>query len=70
MATEKKSNAGNRRQFVRTNVPLAERIAAGVIIVLLAGIAVAIAIKGRHFNPDIFAVRNDSLKSTSAAVAG
>jgi len=70
MANEKKSSAGNRRQFVRTNVPLAELIAGGVIIVLLAGIAIAIAIKGRHFNPDIFAVRTDSLKSTIAAVTG
>jgi len=70
MATEKKSSAGNRRQFVRTNVPMAERIAGGVIILLLAGIGIAIAIKGRHFNPDIFAVRADSLKSTAAAVIG
>ena len=70
MANEKKSGAGNRRQFVRTNVPLAELIAGGVIIVLLAGIAIAIAIKGRHFNPDIFAVRTDSLKSTITAVTG
>ena len=70
MATEKKSSAGNRRQFVRTKVPPAERIAGGVIILLLAGIGIGIAIKGRHFNPDIFAVRADSLKSTAAAVTG
>ena len=30
----------------------------------------AIAIKGRHFNPDLFAVRTDSLKSTATAVVG
>ena len=70
MANEKKIGAGNRRQFVRTNVPLAELVAGGIIIVLLAGIAIAIAIKGRHFNPDIFAVRTDSLKSTITAVTG
>jgi hypothetical protein len=70
MASEKKSGAGNRREFVRTKVPLAERISSIVIIVLLAGIGVAIAIKGKHFNPDIFAVRTDSLKSTTNAVEG
>jgi len=70
MATEKKSGAGNRRQFVRTRVPLAERVASVVIVVLLAAIGVAIAIKGKHFNPDLFAVRTDSLKSTAVAVAG
>ncbi len=70
MASEKKTGTGNRRQFVRTNVPLSERVASVVIAVLLAGIGIAIAIKGRHFNPDLFAVRTDSLKSTSAAVEG
>jgi hypothetical protein len=70
MANEQKPAAGNRRQFVRTRVPLAERTASLVIFVLLLAIGVAIAYKGRHFNPDIFAVRTDSLKSTSAAVEG
>jgi hypothetical protein len=70
MANEKKSGAGNRRQFVRTNIPLAERVASVVIVVLLAGIGIAIAIKGKHFDPNLFAVRPDSLKSTAAAVEG
>jgi predicted secreted protein len=70
MASEKKSGSGNRREFVRTRVPLAERVASVVIMGLLAGIGIAIGIKGKHFNPDIFAVRTDSLKSTSAAVEG
>ena len=69
MANEK-NGTGNRRQFVRNRVPLAERVASIVIVVLLAGIGVAIAIKGKHFNPDLFAVRTDSLKSTSVAVEG
>jgi hypothetical protein len=69
MANEK-NGAGNRRQFVRMRVPLAERVASIVIVVLLAGIGIAIAIKGKHFNPDLFAVRTDSLKSTSVAVEG
>src|SRR5579863_5052173 len=70
MASEKKSGTGNRREFIRTEVPLAERVASFIIVVLLVGIGVAIAIKGKHFNPDIFAVRTDSLKSTTAAVEG
>jgi hypothetical protein len=68
MANEKKT--GNRRQFVRTNISLTERLASGVIIILLAGIGVAIAVKGRHFDPGLYNVRAESLKSTSEAVAG
>ena len=70
MANEKKPAAGNRRQFVRTQVPLAERVASGVIVLLMAGIGIAIAIKGKHFDPNLFAVRTDSLKSTATAVEG
>lgn len=70
MANEKKSGPGNRRDFVRTKVPLAESVASVIILLLLAGIGVAIVIKGKHFDPNLFAVRTDSLKSTSAAVEG
>ena len=70
MAIEKKIRAGNRKEFVRTKIPLAEYIASAVILLLLAIIGVAIAVKGRHFDPNLFAVRTDSLKSTSAAVEG
>ena len=35
MAIEKKSGAGNRKEFVRTKVPLAENIASAVILLLL-----------------------------------
>ena len=70
MASEKKSGAGSRREFVRTKIPLSERIASVVIVVLMAGIGILIAIKGKHFDPNLFAVRTDSLKSTSAAVEG
>jgi len=41
-----------------------------IIVVLLAGIGVSIAIKGKHFDPNLFAVRTESLKSTAAAVEG
>jgi len=70
MASELKPGPGNRRQLVRTRVPLAERVASVVIVVLLAGIGVLIAIKGKHFDPNLFAVRTESLKSTAAAVEG
>ena len=70
MASEKKSGAGNRREFVRTKISLGERVASLVIVILLAGIGIAIAIKGRHFDPNLFAVRTESLKSTAAAVEG
>ena len=70
MANEPKPGSGNRRQFVRTRVPLAERIASVVIVLLLVGIGLAIAFKGRHFDPNLFSVRTDSLNSTATAVAG
>jgi hypothetical protein len=70
MASEKKTSTGNRKQFVRTKIPVAESVASIVIVLLMAGIGIAIAIKGKHFDPNLFAVRTDSLKSTSAAVEG
>ena len=70
MATIKPFRTGNRREFVRTQVPTSELTAGAVILVLIAGIGVAIAIKGRHYNPDLYDVRTDSLKSTAAAVEG
>lgn len=70
MASENKSGTGNRRQFVRTKIPLPERIASIIIIFAMAGIGIAIAIKGKHFDPNLFAVRTDSLKSTATAVEG
>jgi len=70
MANEKKPAPANRRQFVRTRIPLAESIASIVILGLIVVIGVAIAIKGRHFDPNLFAVRTDSLKSTAAVVEG
>ena len=68
MANEKKSGPGYRRDCVRTKVPLAESVASVIILLLLAGIGVVIVIKGKHFDPNLFTVRTDSLKSTSAAV--
>ena len=70
MATPPPSRPGNRRQFVRTRVPFVERLSGLILLLLLVVIGVAIAWKGKHFNPDLFAVRTDSLKETAAAVTG
>lgn len=70
MASEKKYGSGGRKQFVRTRVPVAESIAGAVILLLLAGITLAIYHAGKHFDPNRYAVRADSLKSTAAAVEG
>ncbi len=70
MASENKSGTGNRREFVRLNIPLAERIASVVIIALLAGVGILIAIKGKHFDPNLYNVRTEALRSTAAAVVG
>jgi hypothetical protein len=70
VANEKKHAAGGRKQFVRTRVPAAESIAGAVILALLMVIAFAIYHKGKVFDPNLYAVRTDSLKSTAAPVAG
>jgi hypothetical protein len=66
-ATAKKRG---RNAFVRTAVPTAERVSGIVIVILLLGIGVAIAIKGQHFNPDLYSLRTDALDSTKSAVEG
>ena len=70
MANENKSGAGGRRQFVRTRVPVVESVASAVILLLLVVIGLAIYRKGKHFDPNLYVVRTDSLKSTAAAVVG
>jgi Family of unknown function (DUF6599) len=70
MANDKKYGAGGRKQFVRTRVPAAERISSAVILLLVVVIAWAVYHKGKNFDPNRYAVRTDSLKSTAAAVEG
>jgi len=70
MPSEKKYGSGGRKQFVRTRVPAGERIAGAVILLLLVVIALVIRRQGTHFDPNRYAVRADSLKSTAAAVEG
>src|SRR5580700_4849013 len=70
MADEKKYGSGGRKQFVRTRVPLAETISGAVILVLLVVIGVAVYHKGKVYDPNLYAVRPDSLKGTAAPVEG
>ena len=57
MANEKKYGSGGRKQFVRTRVPIAESISGAVILVLLVVIGFAIYYEGKHFDPNLYAVR-------------
>jgi hypothetical protein len=70
MGSEKKYGGASRKDFVRTQIPLAENMTSVVILLLLVGIGVAVAIKGKHFDPNLYSVRNGSLDATAAAVVG
>ena len=70
MAIEKKYGTGGRKQFVRIRVSAVERIASTVILILVVAIGLAIYHKGKVFDPNLYAVRTDSLKSTALAVEG
>ena len=70
MANEKNYGSGGRKQFVRTRVPAAESLASVIILLLLVAIGFAIYHKGKVFDPNLYAVRTDSLKSTAAPVVG
>jgi hypothetical protein len=61
---------GNRKTFRRVKVSATERTASLIIVVLLGVIGGAIWWKGRHFDPNRFALRIDALKSTVAEVKG
>jgi len=65
-----KSPTGNRKTFRRTKVSPAERVASLIIVVLLVAIGVVIWFKGKHYDPDRFALNADALKSTASAVEG
>jgi len=61
---------GNRKTFRRTKVSATERVASLVIVILLGVISVVIWWKGRHFDPNRFALNTDALKSTAQEVKG
>src|ERR1035437_10490142 len=65
-----KPPTGNRKTFRRTKVSPVERVVSLVTVVLLVVIGGAIWFKGKHYNPDLFALNPDALKSTAAAVEG
>src|ERR1039458_1111789 len=65
-----KPPTGNRKTFRRTRVSTVERVVSLITVVLLVVIGVAIWFKGKHYNPDRFALNPDALKSTAAAVEG
>jgi hypothetical protein len=65
-----KPPTGNRKTFRRTKVSPVERVVSLITVVLLVVIGVAIWFKGKHYNPDRFALNPDALKSTAAAVEG
>jgi len=67
---DSKAPKRNRNEFVRAEVPLTERVTSLVILCLIAGIGAAVWFKGQHFDPALYSVRTDSLKSTTAAVEG
>jgi len=60
----------NRNEFVRENIPASERVASAVLLCLILGIGVGLWIKGKHFDPNRYALRTDALKSTAGAVEG
>ncbi len=61
---------GNRKTFRRTKVSATERVVSLTTVGLLVVIGIVIGLKGRHFDPNRFALRPDALKSTAAAVQG
>src|SRR5450755_780372 len=54
----------NRKAFVRTEIPVIERATSVVIVVLLCLIGGAIWWKGKHFDPGVYSLRTEALKST------
>ena len=70
MASPKPSRSGNRREFVRTAVPVAERVASVVILLVIAGVAGEVYYQGHHFDPNLYTPKSEALQSTALAVAG
>jgi len=65
-----KPTAGGRKNFRRSRVPVVESISSAVILLLMVAIGFAIWHKGKVFDPNLYSVRNDALKSTALAVEG
>ncbi|MFZ4777252.1 MAG: hypothetical protein ACOYM3_17945, partial [Terrimicrobiaceae bacterium] len=57
-----------RKAFKRINVSKAERITSLAIVALLAALGVAIWVQGRNFDPGLYSLRPEALKSTELAI--
>jgi len=57
-----------RKAFQRTKVSRTERIISCSIVTLLAVIGIAVGIQGRNFDPGLYSLRPEALKSTESAV--
>jgi hypothetical protein len=70
MAKDKKFGGGGRKEFVRTRVPKVEVVSSVFILLLLVAVGLAIYRKGQHYDPNLYQIRTEALKSTAAAVEG
>lgn len=59
---------GSRKAFKRTQVPTAERVISTAIVLLIGATGVGIWLKGQRFDPHLYTLRNDALKSTAEAI--
>ena len=62
--------ARSRKEFVRTEVPFIERSISVLVVCFLAGIGCTVWWKGQHFDPALYSLRSEALKSTSSDVEG
>jgi len=60
----------DRKAFKRINVSRAERITSLAIVALLAALGIAVWVQGRNFDPGLYSLRPEALKSTGLAVEG
>lgn len=58
-----------KKPFKRTKVSASERVVSLAIVALLAVIGGAVWIKGRNFDPGLYSLRTEALKSTEAPAA-
>ncbi len=60
----------DRKAFKRTKIPATERAISLAIMGLLGGIGAAVWVAGRTFDPALYSVKLESLKSTEGTVEG
>lgn len=60
----------NGKQFIRTQVPVGERVGSVILLGLLLVIGGVIWHKGQHYDPNRYVLRTEALRSTAAAVEG